>query len=29
MSSIRIKGNKLALSFGGTDVWADVTAVTL
>lgn len=29
MSSIRIKGNKLALSFGGVDVWADVTAVTL
>ena len=29
MSSIRIKGNKLALSFGGLDVWADVTAVTL
>lgn len=29
MSSIRIKGNKLALSFGGIDVWADVTAVTL
>lgn len=29
MGSTRIKGNKLALSFGGVDVWADVTAVTL
>lgn len=29
MSSTRIKGTALALSFGGTDFWADVTAVTL
>lgn len=29
MGSTRIKGTALALSFGGTDFWADVTAVTL
>lgn len=26
--SIRIKGNALALTFGGTDYWADATSVT-
>jgi hypothetical protein len=29
MSSTRIKGAALSLSFGGTDYWADVTKVTL
>lgn len=29
MGSQRIKGTALALSFGGTDFWADVTSVTL
>lgn len=29
MGSTRIKGTALALSFGGVDYWADVTAVTL
>jgi hypothetical protein len=29
MGSTRIKGTALALTFGGTNFWADVTAVTL